>query len=133
MTAEVVRVFPIGERADETVRRSIRALIEGRDLRKDDVAEAVGMTKATLYRRLGGHGSVQAFTAGEVATVAAYFGVSIESIYTGLGGAFLPPDGGSVSGLPRLDSNQQPAGYGHTERHTLLSGDSDQSHHRLAA
>lgn len=91
MTAQVIELLPTGERADETVRRTIKALIEGRDLNIEDVADRAGLARATLYRRLSGHGSKQAFKAGEVATLAAYLGVRIEAIYSGLGGTFIPP------------------------------------------
>lgn len=91
MTAQPSLTFPVGEQADETVRRSIKALIEGRGLDKGDVADATGMTRSTLYRKLSGEGSSKTFTAGEVATLAAFFGVPISAIYEGLGGAFLAP------------------------------------------
>lgn len=102
MTAEVIRLFPTGEQADETVRRTIKGLIKGRQLRTDDVAAAVGIAHATLYRRLAGTGSKQAFSAGEVASLARYFGVPIEQIYTGLGGVFVPPDPDGVPGTSTL-------------------------------
>lgn len=86
--------------ADETVRRSVKALVQGRDMRREDVAAAVGIPRTTFYRRLAARGSAQAFTAGEVAALAAFFRVPVEELYNGLGGAL----------LPRLDSNQEPAG-----------------------
>jgi transcriptional regulator with XRE-family HTH domain len=92
MTAQPSLTFPVGEQADETVRRSIKALIEGRGLDKGDVADATGMTRSTLYRKLSGEGSSKTFTAGEVATLAAFFEVPISAIYEGLGGAFLAPE-----------------------------------------
>lgn len=89
MTADVLMHPGAGAMADETVRRSIRALIEGRGVDKDEVARAVGMTRTTLYRRLGGSGSTQAFSAGEVAVIATFFRVPITSLFDGLGGAFI--------------------------------------------
>src|SRR5690606_31830595 len=94
MTAEVIQLFPTGELADDTVRRTIRALMHGRGISAEGMAPEVGMTVATLYRRLGGTGATQAFKAGEVASIARYFDVSISDLYDGLGGTFVPPDGG---------------------------------------
>lgn len=124
MTAEPILVgTPRGAQADETVRRSIKALIHARGLDKREVADAVGMTRTTLYRRLAGHGSNQPFTAGEVAALADYFDVEIEALFSGLGGAVAAPldaaerraDGRgarrNAAVLPRMDSNHQPADY----------------------
>jgi transcriptional regulator with XRE-family HTH domain len=99
MTAEVAPLFPTGDRADETVRRTVAALIEGRNLTVDQAAVMAGMTRATLYRRLSGKGSRQAFMAGEVASLARVLRVRIDQLYDGLGGTFVPPDddpGGGV-------------------------------------
>lgn len=109
MTAEVIQLFPVGADADDTVRHTVKALMSGRGVSAETVAPGVGMTVATLYRRLGGKGATQAFKAGEVASLARYFDVPVGQIYNGLGGTFVPPptpDGGTA--LPRLDSNQQP-------------------------
>lgn len=98
MTAELLP-FPgdATARADDTIRRTIKGLISGRGLRVEDVAPEVGMTTATFYRRLGGHGRQQAFGAGEVAALAAYFGLEVQELYGGLGGRFTPPDPGTAS------------------------------------
>jgi len=57
----------------------------------------VGVSHATMYRRLAAKGSKEAFKAGEVATVAQVLGVTVGQLYDGLGGMFVPPppDGGS--------------------------------------
>lgn len=94
MTAEVIQLFPTGELADDTVRRTIKALMHGRGITAENMAPSVNMTVATLYRRLGGSGSAQAFKAGEVASIANYFDVSVADLFGGLGGTFVPPDGG---------------------------------------
>lgn len=91
MTAEVIRLFPTGEDADETVRRSIKALMAAQGLTKEDVAPRAGMAVSTLYRRFTGKGSEQAFKAGEVASIAAVLGVDISVLYGGLGGSVVPP------------------------------------------
>lgn len=89
--AEVTQLFVSQGVADETVRRTVRGLIEGRGIKVQTLAEAVGMQQSTLYRRLGGDGSQQAFSAGEVAAIASYFRVSVAQIFEGLGGVFVPP------------------------------------------
>lgn len=110
-TAPQFARLPIREAADETVRRTIRALIKGRGLNIPDVADAVGMDRATFYRRLGGWGETQTFRVGEVATLAAHLGVSVEVIFTGMGGTFVPPTDDEGRLLPRQDSDLQPSGY----------------------
>ena len=93
MTAELTPSFPMGDQAqvDETVRRTIDALIRGRELTRDEAAIRAGIDRATLYRRLAGRGSQQAFKAGEVAALARLLDVPVASIYDGLGGVFTPP------------------------------------------
>jgi len=95
MSAEVLSPDQYQDRVNNTVRRTVAALIEGRGLDKDQVAKAVGMKRATMYRRLGGSGSMQAFGAGEVAALARYFNLPIGSFYDGLGGAFVDTGKGS--------------------------------------
>ena len=91
MTADVSPIFPTGDQTDETVRRTVRALIEGRGLSRDDAASLAGIDRATLYRRLAGKGSQQAFKAGEVAALARVLNVKVSDLYEGLGGTFVPP------------------------------------------
>lgn len=92
MTAEVSALFPTGDQADETVRRTIDALVKGRGLTVEQAADMARINRATLYRRLGGKGSRQAFKAGEVAALARVLRVQIPEIYGGLGGVFVPPE-----------------------------------------
>ena len=87
VTAQVLTYPSAGAIADETVRRSVKALIKGRGVSTEDLARAIGMTPSTLYRRLAGKGSSQAFSAGEVALIAASLGVPITDLFSGLGGA----------------------------------------------
>lgn len=93
MTAEVSPIFPTGDQADETVRRTIDALIKGRGFTRDEVANLAGIDRATLYRRLAGEGSRQAFRGGEIAALARVLNVKVADIYEGLGGVFVPPPG----------------------------------------
>lgn len=84
MTAHVVSLQRAGrDRADETVRRSLKAEITLSGRSVEEIAEAAGMVAATLYRRLAGKGSQQAFYAGEVAVLAEILEVSIDDIYAG--------------------------------------------------
>ena len=87
MAAQPQMIHTEAEMADETVRRSVLALIQGQRLRKDEVATATGIPRTTLYRRLAGEWSSSPFTAGEVAALATYFGVEVASIFGGLDGA----------------------------------------------
>lgn len=93
MTAEVLELFPTGDEADDTVRQTIKALMKGRELSVEDIAPRLGMSPATLYRRLGGKGSREAFKAGEVASAARILKVKVGQIYDGLGGTFGPGGG----------------------------------------
>lgn len=90
MTAQVIDLFPTGSDADDTIRQTVRALMKGRSLRVEDLAPRVGMSAATLYRRLGSKGSKEAFKAGEVASIARVLNVSVAQLYDGLGGTFTP-------------------------------------------
>lgn len=96
MTAEVI-AFPIGDNADDTIRATVRALLRGRGMSTEDLADAVGISHATMYRRLAAKGSKEAFKAGEVATVARILGVHVGQLYDGLGGTFVPPPNGGGS------------------------------------
>lgn len=102
MTAEIVDLFPTGEQADDTVRRTIDGIIKGKGLRREDVARLAGIKRSTFFNRMRAHGSESAFRAGEVASLARVLGVSIEQLYTGLGGTFIPPAGGGAPGTPGL-------------------------------
>lgn len=75
---------------DDMIRATVQALIAGNGTKAEIVAASIGMTPATMYRRLGGVGSSQAFHAGEVAALARHFGVEVEDLFTGLGGRLHP-------------------------------------------
>ena len=107
MTAEVI-AFPVGATADDTIRATIKALLSGQGISKEDLADAIGMSHATMYRRLAARGCEQAFKAGEVASIADALAVSVASLYSGLGGMFVPPDGGNAL-RARRDSNPKPS------------------------
>lgn len=102
MTAEVV-ALPTAFMADDTIRRTIKALVEGKGVNPDDVAEAAGISRSTYFSKMAGKGSAQAFKAGEVARIATFLGVTVAQLYDGLGGTFVPPqpppDGTSVVGI----------------------------------
>jgi len=96
MTAEVLPL-PVARMADDTIRRTIKALVQGKGLRPEEVAEAAGISRTTYFSKMSGKGSAQAFKAGEVALIAQFLGVSVAQLYDGLGGTFVPtpPDGGA--------------------------------------
>jgi hypothetical protein len=102
MSAELVTSLSAAGQADETVRRSVRALIQGRGVDKDEVARSIGMARTTLYRRLSNYGSTQAFSAGEAALIARYFDIPVSSLFDGLGGAFIFQEGKVMSACSRL-------------------------------
>lgn len=96
MTAEVIALFPVGEHADDTIRRTVDALVKGKGLSPAQVAEDAGMSRSTFFHKMAGKGASQAFKAGEVASLARVLGVSVAQLFDGLGGTFVPtpPDGG---------------------------------------
>ena len=113
MTAEIVELHPTGGHADDTIRRTIDALIKGKGLSPDAVASAAHMSRSTFFYKMGGHGADRAFKAGEVAEIARFLGVSVGQLYDGLGGTFIPPQPPGGEGLSarraRRDSNSQPS------------------------
>lgn len=93
-TARVVELFPTGPLADDTIRHTIKALVEGKGIRPDDVARAAGMSRSTYFAKMAAQGEKNPFSAGEVASIAKCLGVSVSQLYDGLGGTFVPdPDG----------------------------------------
>lgn len=78
-------------RADDYVRATVRALMAAVGIKTLALAEALGMSDETLRRKLRATGTDRAFTAGEVARVAAYFGKLPGDLYDGLGGQITPP------------------------------------------
>lgn len=78
----------VAELADDTIRRSVRALIAARATTPDAVADAIGMTRSTFYRRVSGRGAP--FTAGEVQAIADVFEVPVADLFSGLGGVVVP-------------------------------------------
>jgi hypothetical protein len=78
----------VADETDATIRRSIQTLIRVRDADRDDIAAQLGVHRSTFYRRLGGHGAP--FTAGEVAVLAAFFGVPVADLFEGLTAIAVP-------------------------------------------
>lgn len=105
MTAEVVNLFPTGSDADDVVRQTVRAVMKGKGMSVEEVAPHAQMSPATLYRKLAGKGSREAFKAGEVATLARILNVGVEALYSGLGGTFLPPNPTGPAGSPDAGLN----------------------------
>lgn len=99
MSADVIE-FPIGGRADDTIRRTIDALAKGKQLKPDDIAAAAGMSRSSYFSKLRARGSEKAFKAGEVAAIANYLDVQVSDLYDGLGGTFGPGPEGEPAGYP---------------------------------
>lgn len=78
----------VAELADDTIRRAVRALIAARATTPDAIADAIGMTRSTFYRRVSGRGAP--FTAGEVQAIADVFEVPVADLFSGLGGVVVP-------------------------------------------
>lgn len=93
MSTETATPLPRPRAGDDTIRRTVKALIAGRETKSSVVAKAIGVSPATFYRRLEGGG----FSATEVVELAAYFRLRVEDLYSGFGGLFnaLPPDDGN--------------------------------------
>lgn len=91
MTADIIRHPHSAERVDATIRSTVRALMEGRGLSKEDLAPQLGISPASLYRKLNDHNATS-FKAGELALVADALNVTIDQLYSGLGGTFTPPE-----------------------------------------
>ena len=92
---------------DRTIAATVRALIHGRGVTAGDVATACGIARTSMFNKLKG---TAPFKASEVYALARYFQVSVADLYSGMGGAFPGPVPASGRSLPRLDSNQEPAG-----------------------
>jgi hypothetical protein len=78
------------ERADETVRRTIIALMQARSISCDELADDAGIPLSTLKRRLRSTGSSYAFTAGEVRSLAGHFGFESGNLFRYLDGRYQP-------------------------------------------
>lgn len=86
MTADVTPLHAArrpGDDANDTVRRTIRALMAGNGLKVEQLAPMVGMSPSTLYRKFAGRGSHAPFTAGEVAELADVLGAEVGDLYAG--------------------------------------------------
>lgn len=109
-TARVFELFPTGPLADDTIRATIKALVEGKGLRPDDVARAAGMSRSTYFAKMSAKGKRNPFSAGEVASIAGFLRVHVSQLYDGLGGTFVPeppdgPDGGVPGDVTRGYAN----------------------------
>lgn len=77
--------------ADDQVRATIRALMAAARINNVVLGSALEMSDETLRRKLAASGPQRAFTAGEVARIADYFGKAVGDLYDGLGGQVPPP------------------------------------------
>lgn len=85
MTADVTPLprRRLSDDANDTVRRTIRAAMAGQGLKVEQLAPMVGLSPSTIYRKFAGKGSAAAFTAGEVAEIAAALKMEIADLYAG--------------------------------------------------
>lgn len=65
---------------NDTVRRTVKALLSFYDVAPERLSPILTISKATVYRRLNGESP---FTAGESAVLAQYFGSTVEELFTG--------------------------------------------------
>jgi len=79
------------ERDDETVRRTVQAIMLRRGLDPQRVAEDVGIPVGALQHRLASSGSAYAFTAGETRALASYFGVEGGHLFQYMDRQYQPP------------------------------------------
>lgn len=84
MTADVLAFTGGRDGRAQRIRNTVRTAIAARGVRVEDLAPQVGMTPATLWRRLGGKGSTQAFYADEIELIAEVLGFDIGDIYRGV-------------------------------------------------
>lgn len=75
-------------RVDRTIGATVRALLSGRGVSPDRLAEHLGISRGSLYDRMRG---AKAFRASEVARSAAFLGVAVADLYDGLNGKVTPP------------------------------------------
>lgn len=74
---------------DELVQRVVRILLARDELTVEQLAEATGLKRTTLFRRINGSG--RGFTAAEIAVLADFFDVPV--------GEFYAPSGPLLGGL----------------------------------
>ncbi len=114
----------VAKRTDDTIRRSVKALITAKGHDPDAVALGIGMARRTFYRRVSGNGAP--FTAGEVQTIADYFDVPVSDLFSGLDLVVVPLRGrrgasgsSEIGAIPAPTSAGTPASSGYERRATL--------------
>lgn len=97
-------------RTDEMISAAVRGLIaqRRRDLKPAQVAIAIGVSRAALYRKLGNDSPWQAE---EVDRLARFFEVSRDSLYEGRAD-FASAPAGNVTGLGARSSTDRASDYG---------------------
>ena len=75
------------ESADSRVAASLRALIAGRDVDHDALADYLGISRSSLFNKLAGRTQWKLQEALDAAT---YFGASVDDLLGGLGGLVTP-------------------------------------------
>lgn len=85
---QLVGPLPEAGVVDETIRRTVVALLHGRSIRKEDLTAVLGCSRGTVFNKLAAT-DARPFTASEVARLAVFFEVPITDLYDGLGGRFV--------------------------------------------
>jgi len=111
--SNIIRIHQDHPEARNEVASSVNAFIARAGVSKSAVAREIGMAQSTFSRRTTG---AEPFDVDELGLLAAYFEVSLVDLISGDVTKILPnakkaptPKGEGQS-LPKLDSNQQPAG-----------------------
>lgn len=100
---------------DANVRKVVRTLLVVKDMTLDDLADAIPMSRSTLYTRLAVKGKRSRFTAAEVYRMARVFDVKVGTFYappelSALG--YKPDDAGEPPDLKVLDGQGKGPGRG---------------------
>lgn len=100
-TIQPAAVSLAGYRARMNIKATVNALMRSRGMIAEQLAPEVSINPATLRRRL----AKGDFRPEELADLADYFNVSIDDLFTGIGGKLTPPE------CAARDSNPEPADY----------------------
>lgn len=89
--------------ADQTISRTIEALMHYRGVTRADLCRAVNLSSSSYYNRLNGS---RAWTAAEVADAARLLGVPVQTLYEGLPGVGAPFPGGMSTVTHQYQADQ---------------------------
>jgi transcriptional regulator with XRE-family HTH domain len=81
---------------DRRIASTVKALVSAQGHDVAEVAEGIGLSRASLYQKLKGQ---RPFKAHEVDALARYLRVRVSDLFDGLGGRLFPADPTSQSGM----------------------------------